>query len=243
MQKRRTEKLILEVIFNYSEEEQEMTEKDVSGKWEKRALIISILSFILSIAGLVGSIAFSSYSLNAANQANSMTEKSLEMQNMISNSTPIIVANPEHGRPLDEGGYFSNVTASSPTVSRGWLNGSLTVITPHYGNVTVEIINFTVTDYYDYLIPDKENLTTVTTTLEYNYSQHVNYFISGLNPLNFNINLEASLYPNPQRLSNLSEAIFPIGVLFLEAKLFDAQAKITYTQVFTSVIHVTIRIV
>lgn len=221
-----------------------MNEKNGPGKWEKRAFTISILSFILSIASLIGTFAFSTYSLNAANQANSMTEKSLELQNMISNSTPIIVANPEYGRPLDEDGYFSNLTANFPTVSRGWLNGSLTVITPHYGDVTIEIINFTLNDYYDMLIPEKANLTTVTSTLEYNYSKHVNPVISGLNQFTFSINLQAMLYPNPQKVPSTSSSysIFPVGVLFLEVKLFDAQAKITYKQAFTSIIFVTIKI-
>ena len=215
-----------------------MNEKNGSGKWEKRAFTISILSFILSIASLIGSISFSSYSLNAANQANSMTEKSLELQNMLSNSTPIIVANPEQSR-LDEQGYYSNMTASFPTVSKGWLNGSLTVITPHYGNVTVEIINFTVYDYSNELVPEKVNLTRVTSTLEYNYSKHVDPIIQGLNQVTFNINLEASLYPNLQE--STTYALFPIGVMYLEAKLYDAQSQITYTQLFTSLIFVTIR--
>jgi hypothetical protein len=216
-----------------------MTEKNGSGKWQ---LITVVVSVVFGVSGVFVGLVQTKLSYDLQSQANSLSEKNLELQNMLSNSTPIIVVNPEHGRPLDEGGYFSNLTASFPTVSRGWLNGSLTVITPHYGNVTVEVVNFTVSDYFDYLIPDKVNLTTVTTTIEYNYSQHVNYFISGLNPLNFNINLEATLYPNPQKLSNLLESTFPIGVLFLEVKLFDAQAKISYTQVFTSIIFVTIRI-
>jgi hypothetical protein len=164
------------------------------------------------------------------------------LQNMLTNSTPIIMVNPEYGQPLDEGGYFSNLSTNFATVSRGWLNGSLAVITTHYGNVTIEIINFTVDDYFDMLIPDKVNLTTVTTTYEYNFSQHVSPFISGLNSLNFNINLEASFYPNPQKLTNVLYSTFPIGVLFLEVKLYDAQAKTIYTQLFTSKIFVTVNV-
>lgn len=218
-----------------------MTEKNGSAKWQ---LITVIVSIIFGLSGIVVGLVQTKVSYDLQSQAINLSEKNFELQNMLSNSTPIIVASPEHGHPLDEGGYFSNLTASFPTVSRGWLNGSLTVITPHYGNVTVEVINFTVDDYYTNLIPDKVNLTTVTTTIEYNYSQHVDYFTSGLNPLNFNINLEAMLYPNPQKLSSIpgSYSIFPVGALFLEAKLFDAQAKITYIEVFTSLIFVTIRI-
>jgi hypothetical protein len=180
-----------------------------------------------------------SYDLQS--QANSLSEKNLELQNMLSNSTPIIIANPEHSSdyPLNESWPFSNLTADLPIVSTGWLNGSLTVITPHYGNVIVEIINFTAGDYSNDLNPEKVNLTTVTSTLEYNYSTHANPVIQGLNQLTFNISLEAMFYLNPQESATYS--LFPLGVMYLEAKLFDAQSQITYTQLFTSLIFVTVR--
>lgn len=214
-----------------------MSERDGSGKWQMIAVIISV---VFGVSGVVVGLVQTRLSYDLQSQANSLSEKNLELQNMLSNSTPIIVANPEQGL-LDEQGYYSNITASFHTVSRGWLNGSLTVITPHYGNVTVEIINFTVNDYFNDLIPEKANLTTVTSTLEYNYSKHVDPIIQGLNQLTFNINLEAMFYPNAQGGSG-TQSMFPIGVLFLEAKLFDAQAKIAYTQVFSSIIFVLVRI-
>lgn len=217
-----------------------MNGKNSSGKWQ---LVTVIVSIIFGILGVVVGLVQTKLSYDLQGQAISLSEKNLELQNMLSNSTPIIVTNPEQGH-LDEQGYYSNITASYPTVSRGWLNGSLTVITPHYGNVTIEIINFTVSDYFDMLVPERANLTTVASTLEYNYSKHVDYVIQGLNQLTFSINLEAMFYPNPQKLPSMSDSysVFPIGVLFLEAKLFDAQTNLTFTQVSYSIVFVTVRI-
>jgi hypothetical protein len=205
-----------------------------SGKWDKIAVTISIVS-------LIASIVFSNYSFTLASQANELTKKSLELQNILSNFTSIIVPNPERGF-LNEGGYYFNGTTSSSN-PKGWLNVSLTVITPHYGNVSVEIMNFSVSDYFNMLIPEKANLTTVSYTPEYQYSKHVGYVVSGLNQLSFSLNLEATVYPNPQKLPSTSpsESEFPIGVLFLQAKLFDAQTDLTITQDFSTIIFVTIK--
>jgi hypothetical protein len=210
-----------------------MNEKNGSGRWQLIAVIVSV---IFGVSGIVVGLVQTEVSYDLQSQANSLSEKNLELQNMISNSTPIIIANPEHSSdyPLNESWPFSNLTADLPIVSTGWLNGSLTVITPHYGNVIVEIINFTAGDYSNDLNPEKVNLTTVTSTLEYNYSTHTNPVIQGLNQLTFNVPLEAMFYLNPQRSATYS--LFPLGVMYLEAKLFDAQSQITYTQLFTSLI-------
>jgi hypothetical protein len=216
--------------------------QSVSEKWGKGAFTISVLSLVISIISLIASVVFAAYSLNAANQANSLTEKNLELQNQLSNFTSIIVPNPQQGH-LDEEGYYFNGT-TTPTISEGWLNGTLAVITPHYGNITVEILNFSVSDYFDMLIPEKANLTTVDYTNEYRYRTHVSYAIIGLNQLTFAVNLEAKFYPNPQKLPSVSGSFseFPIGVLFLKAKLFEPQTNVTTTQVFSSIIFVTVRI-
>jgi hypothetical protein len=179
-------------------------------------------------------------SFELANQAKELLEKNLELQNLLSNFTSMIVASPEQSR-LDEGGYYSNGSIN-PVVTRGWLNISLMAITPHYGNVSVEVENFIVNDYDNKLDPEKINLTTVSYTHEYQYSQQVSNVASGLNQLNLNLNLEATVYPNPQELPTMPQfrTSFAIGVLFLKAKLFDAQTNQTITKEFSTVVFVTI---
>jgi hypothetical protein len=212
-----------------------MADKKDSGKWDKRM-------FVLAVLGLVVGLVTSSYGFILIHEANVIGQRNLDLQNMLSNFTSIIVPNPQQGH-LDEDGYYSNGT-TNPTISRGWLNGSITVITSHYGNLTVEILNFSVNDYFNMLIPEKTNLTTVDYTNEYRYGTHVNFIVLGLNQLTFAVNLEATLYPNPQKLPSMSGSYsdFPIGVLFLKVKLFEPQINATTTQVFSSIVFVTVRI-
>jgi hypothetical protein len=212
-----------------------MSDKNSSGKWDKAM-------FVLGVLGLVVGLITSSYGFILAHEANIISQRNLDLQNTLSNFTSIIVPNPQQGH-VDEDGYYSNGT-TSPTISAGWLNGSITVITSHYGNLTVEILNFSVSDYFNKLNPEKSNLTTVDYTNEYRYGTHVNYTVVGLNQLTFAVNLEATFYPDPQKLPSMSGSYseFPIGVLFLKAKLFEPQINATTTQVFSSIVFVTVRI-
>lgn len=200
-----------------------------SGKWDKIAVIISIISLAISFALTI-------HSFDLTEQANRLTEKSLELQKMLSNFTSLIVVNPERGF-LNVGGYYSNWTTSSNPY--GYLNISLTVITPHYGILSIEEKNFSVVDYFGMLNPEKLNLTTVSYYSEYDtYERPVTM---GVNPLDFRLNLKAKVYPNPQKLPANSENEFPIGVFFLEAKLFDPHTNQTFTKEFSTIIFVTIK--
>jgi len=201
-----------------------------SGKWDKIAVIISIISLAISFALTI-------HSFNLTEQANRLTEKSLELQKMLSNFTSVIVVNPERGF-LNEVGYYLNGTESS-SHPNGYLNISLTVITPHYGILSIEEKNFSVTDYFDMLNPEKLNLTTV--SYYYEYDKYERSVAMGVNPLNFRLNLKATVYPNPQKLKAHSENEFPIGVFFLEAKLTDLQTNQTFTKEFSTIIFVTIK--
>lgn len=215
-----------------------MTSKKDSGKWQLYAVIVSV---IFGILGLVVGLVQTKLSYDLQSQANSLTEKNLELQNILSNFTPIITSNPTL-TALYDGGYYSNGT-TSPIISRGWLNISITVITPHYGTLSVEIENFSVSDDYRMLDPQNTNLTAVTYTPEYQFSQHLNYVVSGLNQLNVQIPLEASFYPNPEKLPTTpnSATKFPIGYLLLQAKLLDSQTKqITAHTYFSSDILVAV---
>lgn len=212
-----------------------MTDKAGSGKWERA-------SFVLGVLGLVVGLIVSTYGFILTHEANIISQRNLDLQNTLSNFTSIIVPNPQQGH-LDEAGYYSNGTIS-PVISRGWLSGTITVITSHYGNLTVEILNFSVSDYFNKLNPEKTNLTTVDYTNEYRYNTHVNYTVLGLNQLTFAVNLEASFYPDSQELPTESGSFseFPIGVLFLRTILFEPQINATTTQDFSSIVFVTVRI-
>jgi hypothetical protein len=59
----------------------------------------------------------------------------------------------------------------------------------------------------------------------------------------FMIHKAPARWPEDARASmSDSYSVFPIGVLFLEAKLFDAQTNLAFTQVSYSIVFVTVRI-
>lgn len=204
--------------------------------WEKYALVVSIIGLIIS-SSLTAGLAF--YSFQLTEQANRLTERSLELQNMQTNYTLAIITNPNQIAFLDGDGHFQNDTSTS---CFGWLNGSVTVISPYYGTLSIYIINFTVSDDYRSLLPAKVNLTHVSPLQDYLKMYENIPVVTGLNPtFNFSFLLGASMYPDPQKLPS-PQGIFvtPIGFLLLEAKI-DSLTGSTFPKYFYAQIFVTIR--
>jgi hypothetical protein len=213
-----------------------LNDKGNSRNWEKIGVIIGVIISIISLSiSIYSSIFLTNRSLELAAQANELTERSLELQNMLLNFTPIITVNPERGF-LSQGGYYS-IGVESAVYPYGYLNVSVTVTTPHYGVLSIEEGNFS--PYSDMLNPERINSTTVSYYSQYDKYERSVYV--GIDQLEFNLNLKAIVYPNPQKLQPQNESEFPLGVFFLKAKLVDAQTNKTFTNEFSTVIFVTIK--
>lgn len=192
------------------------------------------LAVVVSIISLIVSSIFAGYSVILVNQANDLTkqansiaEKSLDSQLMKSNFTSLIIPDTErYGVFLDGGIWHLNET-NPPVYSYGFCNGSITVITPRYGTVRVEVENFTAQDVNRMLEPQFANLTTVSVDMGYQYSNHDMYAVAGMNQLDFSIPLTALAYPSPQRLQDNYSPNIPtsirIGILHLNATFIDTQ--------------------
>lgn len=146
---------------------------------------------------------------------------------MKSNFTSLIIPDTErYGVFLDGGIWHLNET-NPPVYSYGFCNGSITVITPRYGTVRVEVENFTAQDVNRMLEPQFANLTTVSVDMGYQYSNHDMYAVAGMNQLDFSIPLTALAYPSPQRLQDNYSPNIPtsirIGILHLNATFIDTQ--------------------
>ena len=182
--------------------------------WEKIAVYISIIS--LAVATLSTSI-IAFYSFQLTDKANDIADKSLQLQIMLNGyPTKITVSNPQTVVLIHDDSFFDNW--ASPSECHGWLNGTINIMTPYVGTVSLGKSNFSRSDDYSYLLPEKKNLTTV--EFDY-YRQAVNDEFNvgeGLTGYNFSLPLVASLYPNPEKLPTNSDSIFPIGYLLLEAK-------------------------
>jgi hypothetical protein len=98
-----------------------------------------MVAVIISIISLIASILFSSYSFVLANQANSLTAKSLELQNMLSNFNSTIGPadwNLEPVGTLEESGWSTFPNGTVEGTAFGYLNFSLKILTPHYAQLT-----------------------------------------------------------------------------------------------------------
>jgi len=206
-----------------------MTEK-FTRNWDKIAVINIIILFV--------SLVLTIHNLHLVNQANILTEKNLELQNILSNFTSVISAEPEVGFLYSN--TFDNVSNLITVSHYGHLKVSLKIITPHYGRISIEIKNFT-EDSADMLNPNMKNQTTVSYVWE--DEKYEDVVVPGLNSLTADLELKATTYPNPSKLPDEGEKIqFPIGHLLLEAKLYDVQTNKTLTKEFYAQIAVIIMV-
>ena len=220
-----------------TESEKKQSEK---GNWEKTAIIISIISLIVSTS-LTAVIAYTSYQV--IEKADNIENNSLLLQIMQNGYTPkISVSNPQIVVLQQENSLFDNWT--SPTECYGWVNGSINIMTPQVGTVSISISNFSISDDYSYLLPEKTNLTIVEPVPSY-YPQGINdvYNVGeGLTGYNFSLPIEASFYPNPEKLPVNTDSIFPIGYLLLKANFIpQATNFIPQTEYFSVNIFVDVK--
>jgi hypothetical protein len=215
-----------------------MTEKSNSRKWDMVAVIISIIS-------LIASIVFSSYSFVLANQANSLTAKSLELQNMLSNFNSTIGPadwNLEPVVTLEESGWSAFPNGTVEGTAFGYLNFSLKILTPHYAQLTFRVENLS-NIAQDMLNTEMTNQTEISLASFWHYEPP--YIIgSGLTQLNVSLPLTATIYPNssilPEGKGNWIQ--FPLGTLWLEAELYDLQAQTTYITEIPALIFIEITV-
>jgi len=212
-----------------------MTEKTTSGKWNKIAVIISVISLSISLGLTI-------YSFKLTEQANEISRKSLELEDILANYTSVIDAEQHAVGLLYASGFSFYPNGSIESFSSyGHLNFSLKVITPHYGNVSVEIVNFTADNSQLVLNTEKLNQTTVSYVWE--DEKYHSLVVQGLNSLDASLELKGVVYPDASSLPAKGETIeFPIGWLNLNATLFDLQNHVTTTQGFRELIRVRVTV-
>ena len=225
--------------------DQRIEEKSIKKKgitipknWDKFAVGISLVSLVLSF--VLGFVAFQS--LDLAEKANNLTEKSLELQIMQQNYPIFMSANIE---PiiLDSGGHYTiwDDLYNFSTTNSGWLNGSITIITPHKGTVSINKEKFYPDDVYSNLIFNKANQTTV--DFMYPDEERDPMIVPDeTNILNFSYRLRAEYYPDPNKIFTIPEdnRIIPIGYLHLEVK-FETPAGLTSFEYLDSTVLVVLR--
>ncbi len=173
------------------------------------ALMISVVSLIVSI--LVAGIGFYYYS-----QANTIAQKSLELQNKLSDYSPNIIPIPDYISLKSDQDHASGDT-SNPIVYSGDFNCELIIFTPYFGTARIDTETF---------VLDNEPLFKKGTFVEFNNAFnsdrkfHDQPVISGLNKLNFSVPLSISALPD---FDNVEHGTYHIGQVTFKATLENTE--------------------
>ena len=120
----------------------------MNDNWEKIAVYVSIISLAVAT---ISTSAIAIYSFQLTTKANDIADKSLQLQIMQNNYEPkITVSNPQTVGLYHDDSFFDNWTTA--TECYGWLNGSINIMTPHVGTVSIVISNFSKSDDWSYLL-------------------------------------------------------------------------------------------
>lgn len=222
-----------------------MSKKNIYDKiakwWNQRKDKIAILALILSITNFGVGIYLTNESIKLNKESNEVAQRSLELQNMLSNYSSTIIIDSKHVQ-LFESIDLDYYIDSKPTKHHGYLNVSLKIVTPHLANVSLKIKEIKIDNSYQYFLQDKENLTDVYFLYpNENVEDIVN---AGLNQLNYNLLLGASVYLNSTQFPKRGlTQTYPLGELTIEAELFDLQTNISLKKEFTSTVYVSLEVI
>lgn len=202
------------------------TQKD-SGKWQLIAVIVSV---IFGVSGVVMGSIQAKLSYDLQSQANSLTEKNLELQNILSNFNSTIGPADWNFEPVgtfEESGWSTFQKGTIKGIAFGYLNISLKILTPHYAQITFKVENLS-NIAQDMLNSEMANQTEIAFASFWRY-ETPDIIGPGLTQLNVSLPLTATIYPNssilPEEKDDWTE--FPLGTLWLEAELLDLQSQTT----------------
>ena len=180
------------------------------------SLIFAGLAYYQSIISTNESKQYYDTANKLANQANKLANESLALA-QLQNFHPVVFF-PNIKTTFNNLTYPINSTSVAQT--QGFLNFDIDVVTPHYGILKLDEVNFaylpstftetsdgvtlTITNGLPDVDPSKENLTVVRPILQNMNSNllQTNYLVQiGENQIAFSIPLNASYYPNPKSLN------------------------------------------
>jgi hypothetical protein len=160
----------------------------------------------------------------AAVQTLAIRNETLRLQELTSDYPPTMVVNPDFGY-LGAPSLLSRSGDTVQTWHYGYMRIDLDVIVPHYGNVSIRLMGFTVGDS-ELLDYEKLNETEVSYVDE--GSTYVVIVEPGVNHVVTNLHLMASIYPEPDKIPTRDQPrSLILGELQFEVELFDLQSKAT----------------
>jgi cell division protein FtsB len=212
--------------------------------FRKRQISFSLAGVMIIILAVTTIFMYSSvYDLRnhvslLENKVNNLTQSNTDLQNAISNLTPVIIPSQIQTQLAQEHYYYylnrsTEQIIGAQIICSGYMNGSLVVISPCKARLNFEKTDF-VPDNTDQMIdPNKLNLT---------FSSAVwlqEDMVPGENLVNLTESLQVAFSPNLQKLSDItSETVtFRFGDMIFLATLYDLQGRqIASTSLSTAVL-------
>jgi hypothetical protein len=214
----------------------------IAEKTNEKANKISIAGLLLTILiALTINVPFAIWNWQQNNRAIDIANENLAITNMINNFNCSVSAAQSYG-VLYSNSFSPYPNGSIESVTAyGQLSVTLEVVTPHYAYITIEIGNLTQIDQTEnsyWMNPEMKNQTTVSCVFDEPFEDTIG---SGLTQVNATLQLETTVYPDPQQLPPIGNTTrFPLGPLLLDAELYDLQSQKNFTKEFTEPIGIQI---
>jgi hypothetical protein len=202
----------------------------------KKASLANKLSFAALLVTIVVTLAINVplaiWNLQQISRSNEIAKANLDILNMMNNFNCDITAAESPAGILYSNSFFPYPNGTIESIDGyGQLNVVLKVVAPHYSHITIEVENFTDLQHQWWMTPEKKNQTTVSYVFNETFEDIIG---SGLTQVNATLQLEATVYPDPQQLPAKGVTTrFPLGHLLLEAELYDIQTQKNFTKEFT----------
>jgi hypothetical protein len=208
----------------------------------KKARLADKLSFTALLVTLAITFAINLplaiWNLQSINKSNDIADQNLAILNMINNFNCDLSAVESPPGILYSSSFYPPNGPIESIDGFGQVNIVLKVVAPHYSHITIKVGNFTDLQHQGWMNPEKRNQTTISYFLNEPFEDIIG---SGLTLVNTTIQLETTVYPDPQQLPTKSQSIqFPLGPLLMEAELHDIQTEKNFTREFTELMAIKI---
>lgn len=210
-------------------------------------------ALILSLLSLTVTSFFTLQSINLANESNRLNREAIEFQNMLQNWTAVMDVSSQHANLLTS--VSSDNRDVETTTHTGYLNLSVEIVSPHYCNLSVKILDFEVTESYNFVLPGTRNTTSVTLVDPEKYDD-LDAYNKGVIPpgySSFEVNIflkteihpDVSQFPSPEDVSRYPSGLtqqYSFGEITFELELADIQTGEIIVREISERIHVSVHV-
>jgi hypothetical protein len=209
----------------------------VKNRYERWGFYLSVISLLVSFSISAFTLSVASKNLEIASEVLQVRSQQLQLQNIANNYTALLTGSGNPAQLGEPNSWFrsGNITR---TTHYGIMSVPVTIIAPHYMQLIIKIKEFHVEES-EYLDPEKLEENSISFS---NGQPYTEFLDIGLNKITPNLQLKATVYPDADALSSLSEAkTIYLGTLELKAKMVDLQTHKENWVLLSGRIYVTLK--